>query len=81
MKNEHFFTEITEYTLNWALQTAVGDEGIRVNTKIAKKLLQENATMKTNADHVYHLRIKNLGMGVYKVMKAAPEATETLMVK
>jgi hypothetical protein len=81
MKTEQFFTELTDHGLNWALQTAVGDEGIRVNTKIAKKLLQENKTIKTNAGHIYHLRIKNLGMGVYKIMKAAPEATETVMVK
>ena len=81
MKTEPFFTELTNHALNWLLQNAVGDEGIRVNAKIAKKLLQENATIKTNADHVYHLRIKNLGMGVYKVMKAAQETTETVMVK
>lgn len=81
MKTEPFFTELTDHALNWLLQNAVGDEGIRVNAKIAKKLLQENATIETNADHVYHLRIKNLGMGVYKVMKAASEATETVMVK
>jgi hypothetical protein len=81
MKTEPFFTELTDYALNWVLQTAVGDEGIRVNAKIAKKLLQENKTIKTNAGHIYHLRIKNLGMGVYKIMKAAPEATETVMVK
>ena len=54
--------------------------GVRVNKKIAKKWLLEDKSIVCDK-YVFFLKIKNLGMGVYKVTKAPLTVYETLMVK
>jgi hypothetical protein len=59
---------------------AVDGVGVRVNKKIAKKWLLEDKSIVCDK-YVFFLKIKNLGMGVYKVTKAPLTVYETLMVK
>ena len=59
---------------------AVDGMGVRVNKKIAKKWLLENKGIICGGT-VFYLKIKNLGMGVYKVTKAPLTVRETLMIK
>jgi hypothetical protein len=54
--------------------------GVRVNKKIAKKWLLEDKSIVCGG-YVFYLKIKNLGMGIYKVTKAPLTVRETLMVK
>jgi hypothetical protein len=59
---------------------AVDGVGVRVNKKIAKKWLLEDKSIVCGG-YVFYLKIKNLGMGIYKVTKAPLTVRETLMVK
>ena len=59
---------------------AVDGVGVRVSKKIAKKWLLEDKSIVCDK-YVFFLKIKNLGMGVYKVTKAPLTVYETLMVK
>jgi hypothetical protein len=54
--------------------------GVRVSKKIARKWLLEDKSIVCDK-YVFYLKIKNLGMGVYKVTKAPLTVSETLMVK
>lgn len=59
---------------------AVDGVGVRVNHKIAKKWLVENKGIIAGGN-VWFLKIKNLGLGIYKITKAPLNIRETLMVK
>ncbi len=59
---------------------AVDGVGVRVNKKIAKKWLLENKAIVAGG-MIFFLKIKNLGMGVYKITKAPLTVRDTLMVK
>lgn len=59
---------------------AVDGVGVRVNAKIAKKWLLENKAIIAGG-MVFFLKIKKLGMGIYKVTKAPLNIRETLMVR
>jgi hypothetical protein len=54
--------------------------GVRVSKKIAKKWLLEDKSIVCGG-YVFYLKIKNLGMGVYKVTKAPLTVSETLTIK
>ena len=54
--------------------------GIRVQMWIAKKWLLENRSIISDAT-VFHLQIKNLGLGVCEVAKAPLRICSTRMVK
>ena len=58
----------------------VDGDGVRVSQKIAKKWLLEDKLIVCDG-YVFYLKIKNLGMGIYKVTKAPLTVRETLMVK
>ena len=62
------------------MKKPVDGVGVRVNKKIAKKWLLEDKSIVCDK-YVFFLKIKNLGMGVYKVTKAPLTVYETLMVK
>ena len=59
---------------------AVDGVGVRVNAKIAKKWLLENKAIIAGG-MVFFLKIKKLGMGIYKVTKSPLNIRETLMVR
>jgi hypothetical protein len=59
---------------------AVDGVGVRVPTWIAKKWLGNNESMICGG-HVFYLKIKNLGLGIYKVTKAPLTVRETAMVR
>jgi hypothetical protein len=62
------------------LQDVVDGIGVRVSSKLARKWLHENKAIICGGN-VFYLKIKNLGMGVCKIIKADLKIRETLMVK